>query len=216
MHNFAQHVAYLNNPARTDLTSGNNMRFNQPETRPMKFHALSQTRDSSPRSIPIWRALPAFLTACAVPAAICASHWFSLSPIWQPPIPQITTSNVPVYPINSHRLAIPRPKGSASALEDPGSLDEVNSTSANGWAWNADKPNDPVTVIVLDGDVVIGTILANEPRSDLQAAGKGNGLHAFRYPLAGSLPEGNIHLISARNLELGVPLHGGAQLLQQN
>ena len=182
----------------------------------MKFHALSQTRDSSPRAIPIWRALPAFLTACAVPAAICAFHWFSLSPIWQPPIPQIATSNVPVYPINSHRLTISRPKGSANALEDPGSLDEVNSTSANGWAWNTDKPNDPVTVIILDGDVVIGAILANEPRSDLQAAGKGNGLHAFRYPLAGSLPEGNIHLISARNLELGVPLHGGAQLLQRN
>ena len=48
-----------------------------------------------------------------------------------------------------------------------------------GWAWDASKPDQPVSVdVYLDGNW-IARLPADQYRGDLQAAGIGNGAHGF-------------------------------------
>jgi YVTN family beta-propeller protein len=67
-----------------------------------------------------------------------------------------------------------------------------------GWAWDRNKVNAPVSVDLLDGPAVIATLLADQFRQDLQTAGKGNGKHAFSFPIPPSLKNGVAHSLSAR------------------
>jgi glycosyltransferase involved in cell wall biosynthesis len=52
-----------------------------------------------------------------------------------------------------------------------------------GWALLESHPNVPVRLEVLDNDVVIAEVLAKQYRYDLEAAGIGNGRHAFHLQL---------------------------------
>ena len=67
-----------------------------------------------------------------------------------------------------------------------------------GWAWDGNKPNTPVSVEILDGPNVIGTLLAGEFRQDLQSAGKGNGNHAFIFSIPEWMKDRTQHSLSAR------------------
>ncbi|MFD1139520.1 putative Ig domain-containing protein [Larkinella insperata] len=67
-----------------------------------------------------------------------------------------------------------------------------------GWVWNRDKVNTPVAVEILDGSAVIATILADGFRQDLLNAGKGNGKHAFTFPIPDWMKDGRSHPLSAR------------------
>jgi hypothetical protein len=67
-----------------------------------------------------------------------------------------------------------------------------------GWAWDRNKPNTVQSVQILDGPKVIATIAANEFRQDLKDAGKGNGIHAFRWSIPTELKDGQVHYLSAR------------------
>lgn len=60
-----------------------------------------------------------------------------------------------------------------------GYLETANCRSISGWAWNANRPNQPMYVLLKDGSQTDDVLLANIYRADLQAAGKGNGQHAF-------------------------------------
>jgi hypothetical protein len=59
-----------------------------------------------------------------------------------------------------------------------------------GWAWDRNKPNTPVSVDILDGPNVIATVMAEVFRQDLLNAGKGNGKHAFLFPIPKNLKDG--------------------------
>ena len=73
-----------------------------------------------------------------------------------------------------------------------------NCSQISGWAWNANRGNDPVYVNILDGSTLKTVVLADQYRADLAAAGKGNGSHGFSYTVPTSLKNGQWHTISTR------------------
>ncbi|RRB02027.1 putative Ig domain-containing protein [Larkinella rosea] len=71
-------------------------------------------------------------------------------------------------------------------------------SSFRGWAWDRNKINTPISVDILDGDVVIATLLAGDFRQDLLQAGKGNGKHAFSFAIPDDLKNNLPHVLKAR------------------
>ncbi len=71
-----------------------------------------------------------------------------------------------------------------------GYLDLATTTELVGWIYDNSQPGTPLEIEVLDGDAIIARFFADNYRADLQAAGKGNGAHAFRFtaPVAASRP----------------------------
>ncbi|WP_421825404.1 putative Ig domain-containing protein [Larkinella sp.] len=67
-----------------------------------------------------------------------------------------------------------------------------------GWAWDRNKPNTAVSIDILDGTNVIATLMADQFRQDLLNAGKGNGKHAFIWPIPENLKDGLPHNLSAQ------------------
>ncbi len=64
-----------------------------------------------------------------------------------------------------------------------GSLDGFREGELTGWAWRPTAPDEAVTILVQIDGVTVGRDAADRHRSDLEAAGIGNGRHAFRIPL---------------------------------
>lgn len=81
-----------------------------------------------------------------------------------------------------------------------GCAEIITSTYIEGWVWKPDAPNKPVDVHAYiyrsNGQVAhIATTIANHLRTDLVAAGKGNGCHGYRiYIDFDSLPEDNLRI----------------------
>jgi hypothetical protein len=67
-----------------------------------------------------------------------------------------------------------------------GFVDRVTPHVIEGWAQNADHPEAPVCLDIYAGGRLIGQVLANRYREDLQHAGMGSGRHSFAFtPPAG-------------------------------
>ncbi len=67
----------------------------------------------------------------------------------------------------------------STAMPPRGFVDRVTERVAEGWVQCPDTPEDRVLVeIVMDG-IVVGQVLANRYRADLEAAGLGTGRHSF-------------------------------------
>ena len=92
----------------------------------------------------------------------------------------------------------PPTSGNSGPGNYEGYLDIVNCNSIQGWIWNRDKPNLPITVEFLNGTIIIGNIDANIYRDDLKNAGKGNGVHGYNFSVPISLKDGKTHSISGR------------------
>ncbi|GAB3916029.1 hypothetical protein GCM10028804_01670 [Larkinella terrae] len=96
------------------------------------------------------------------------------------------------------------PSGTASVVISPatGNFDGfvygVDCETFRGWAWDRDKGNTVISVDILDGATVIATIPAGNFRQDLLNAGKGNGKHAFTFPIPANLKDGQPHQFTAR------------------
>jgi D-alanine transfer protein len=86
----------------------------------------------------------------------------------------------------------------ATIADDPGTLDEVNDDGIRGWAWDPQKPDDPVTVQILDGQTVIASFAAVQHRDDLTQADKGNGRHGFDVAIPAVLRDGRMHTVFVR------------------
>lgn len=68
---------------------------------------------------------------------------------------------------------------SPTPINYQGWLDIADCGAVAGWAWDASKPDQPVSVdVYLDGNW-IARLPADQYRGDLQAAGIGNGAHGF-------------------------------------
>ena len=78
-------------------------------------------------------------------------------------------------------MAASAPGGRAAELE--GLVDNATNTRLFGWAWNASRPEEQVTVELRLGEEVVATTLAERERQDLVKAGVGDGRHAFELPL---------------------------------
>ena len=71
-----------------------------------------------------------------------------------------------------------------------GYVDSVSDREIAGWIYDEAAPNKPLKLEILAGDAVVATLVANRYRPDLEAAGKGNGRHAFSYSAGTSTPGG--------------------------
>lgn len=70
------------------------------------------------------------------------------------------------------------------AVNPTGYLDSVSISSINGWAWQSNIPNTPLTVHIYiknnsDGTETLLSTMANIYRGDLALAGYGDGYHGF-------------------------------------
>ena len=81
--------------------------------------------------------------------------------------------------------------------------DGVDTDNIWGWAWDKSQPNTAIPVDIYDspfntvpsGAALLARVNANLPRQDLVDAGKGNGNHAFVFPVPDALKDGNTHRI---------------------
>jgi hypothetical protein len=86
----------------------------------------------------------------------------------------------------------------ASPLPSPifqGFHDGADCTHIVGWAWNANDPNNSITVDIYSDNVLVTTVLADQFRQDLLDANIGNGLHGFDINTPNSLRDGQSHSI---------------------
>ncbi|RYG53736.1 MAG: T9SS type A sorting domain-containing protein, partial [Chitinophagaceae bacterium] len=87
-------------------------------------------------------------------------------------------------------------------VDPPKAIEGYLSTAScdviSGWAWDANKPNTPVLVEILEGQNVVAFTTADIYRPDLKAAGKGNGMHAYAFLPPKSLMDNKAHTVSAR------------------
>lgn len=88
-----------------------------------------------------------------------------------------------------------------------GFLDAYDGWSARGWAFDSERPNEPVEVEFMIGDEYAGSLMANEFRFDLQENAVGNGRHAFTF----SFPLGTVlnDKLTARIKGTSFVLRGG-------
>ena len=99
------------------------------------------------------------------------------------------------------QAAAPAPKADAVPSGPPayeGCYDVTNCNGIMAWAWDMNRPNDPVRVDIYDGDARIATVTADEFREDLRAAGKGNGKHSLTLPTPAKMKDGKPHRIFMR------------------
>lgn len=85
-----------------------------------------------------------------------------------------------------------------SKLVFEGSHDRTDCKVISGWAWCKSQPNVPIEVDIYDRENLIATVTANMFRADLLGAGKGDGCHAFEFPVLNSLRDGEPHEIYVR------------------
>lgn len=75
-------------------------------------------------------------------------------------------------------------------------LGSVTCEQIQGWAWDKNRPDEPIEVEVYIDDVSIATVRADRFREDLQKAGKGNGNHSFAMPFPDSRKDGKEHSVA--------------------
>ncbi|MFD1145104.1 putative Ig domain-containing protein [Larkinella insperata] len=95
-----------------------------------------------------------------------------------------------------------------------GHLYAADCESFQGWVWDANQKNTPISVQLLDGTQVIATLTAGEFRQDLLNAGKGDGRHAFQYAIPTNLKDGLKHTLSARVTGSTFVLKSGPKIIQ--
>src|SRR5208283_391994 len=87
-----------------------------------------------------------------------------------------------------------------------GAVDVCREGCVEGWAWDKKTPDLALLVSILRDGIPIGTIVAEDYREDLAAAGIGNGKHAFRFSLPGGGPPDCVRVTAG---EAGVELPRG-------
>ncbi|MEO6843358.1 MAG: Hint domain-containing protein [Bradyrhizobium sp.] len=91
------------------------------------------------------------------------------------------------YEVEAIRQRVARRAGLESKNETSrtgnlrGFVDRVTPDVIEGWAQNTDHPEAPVCLDIYAGDRLIGQVLANRYRADLERAGLGCGRHSFSF-----------------------------------
>jgi hypothetical protein len=116
-----------------------------------------------------------------------------------------------------YRKPAPKKAGTTSVAGEQdarGRLEGVNAKSISGWAWDPEKPDEPVEVDIYAGDELLTTITAEEFRQELVDARRGNGQHHFTCPTPAELRDGRSHLVHARVAGTDVELKGSPRIVQ--
>jgi SGNH hydrolase-like domain, acetyltransferase AlgX len=85
-----------------------------------------------------------------------------------------------------------------------GSVDLRSPTSISGWVWDANNPSERIRVVAKSEEREIAAAVANDYRSDLQAAAIGDGCHAFTLEFAGTDPE--LVCVEVAGLDIAIPV----------
>jgi GT2 family glycosyltransferase/glycosyltransferase involved in cell wall biosynthesis len=103
----------------------------------------------------------------------------------------MTDAGVTRRPGSISRIAVgaPRPIGN---------LDRVSFEEISGWVWDAEHPHQPVDIEILDGNVVVLKVTADQFRPDLADAGMGTGHHGFTIRNVGGVLPLSRHVIRVR------------------
>ncbi len=89
-----------------------------------------------------------------------------------------------------------------------GSIDYVaGGWTVEGWAQDVEHPELPVLLDVLQGDTVLGTVLACHHRPDLQEVGIGQGRAAFIFDTPMEIPRAAMASLRVRRTADGAELH---------
>ncbi len=100
---------------------------------------------------------------------------------------------------------MPRMHGSIDRVEPDGTLE--------GWCWSPDEPLAQRAVALLIDGVEVARLLCDQQRSDLAAAGVGQGRHAFRLRLPAAAMEPGAHVVlTMRDLRTGQQVGGAMQV----
>lgn len=90
-----------------------------------------------------------------------------------------------------------------------GSFDAVEDNIAYGWAFAPQRPQQRLTVELLDErSELVGYGIADHHREDLAPAGVGDGQHLFKLALAYCLYDGKPHTLTAYDAHSQTPLNG--------
>lgn len=76
-----------------------------------------------------------------------------------------------------------------------GFVDRAQCSVIQGWAADAKKPNQSITVNIYADDSLVGSMLANGERKDVADFLGDNGMHGFIIPTPYSLKDGKEHVI---------------------
>ncbi|MGM9510762.1 putative Ig domain-containing protein [Larkinella sp. GY13] len=120
-------------------------------------------------------------------------------------VPTSTTGNLAYSATCQVGSCVSSPGSLTVAINPPlvsgsfdGFVNGADCSTFRGWAWDRNKINTAISVDILDGAKVIGTLLAGDFRQDLLDAGKGNGKHGFRFTIPESVKDGLAHNLTAR------------------
>ncbi len=94
-----------------------------------------------------------------------------------------------------------------------GSLDRVGCERIEGWAWDPQEPETPISVSLYDGETLLATVTADRLRRDLVRNHKGDGKHGFVFTTPAALKDGMAHQIHARIAGSGIELNKSPQEL---
>jgi hypothetical protein len=112
-----------------------------------------------------------------------------------------------------HRLAA-RAGSTANKETSPGALrgfvDRVTPHVIEGWAQNVDHPEAPVCLDIFAGGRLIGQVLANRHREDLEQAGIGSGRHAFTFAPTAGIAIASDTMEVRRSLDGALLTHGAS------
>jgi GT2 family glycosyltransferase/glycosyltransferase involved in cell wall biosynthesis len=97
-----------------------------------------------------------------------------------------------------------------------GNLDRVSFDEIAGWVWDADHPEQPVDIEILDGDVVVLKVSADQLRSDLADAGMGTGHHGFTIRNLGGILPLSRHRVRVRRAIDGKDLPRSPMTISRN
>lgn len=96
-----------------------------------------------------------------------------------------------------------------------GNIEQFDQHEIRGWAWNPDCPDAPVDVEIVEGEEVLLRIPADQHRTDLAAAGMGNGRHGFTVRNIGGVLPTSRHRLRVRRAEDGIDLPGSPAWILQ-
>jgi Tfp pilus assembly protein PilF len=79
-----------------------------------------------------------------------------------------------------------------------GKLEGASAGVLRGWAWDTAAPELRLNLQILIDGSVVGHVVADRLRKDLEHAGIGSGAHGFEYLLSAQFRDGDTHRISLR------------------
>jgi len=108
----------------------------------------------------------------------------------------------------------PAPSSGPPSYEGYHDIDNCNAILA--WAWDMNRPDEPVKLDIYDGNVLLTTVAADGFRQDLLSVGKGNGKHGMYFAVPPQMKDSKKHIITIKIAGTNVELSNGPKEITCN